>query len=38
MSAAWKQAGGSDVPELLAGQTTTALDALAKAVAARDQA
>jgi hypothetical protein len=38
MAAAWKRARGSDVPELLADQTTTALDALARAVAARDAA
>jgi hypothetical protein len=38
MAAAWKRAGGSHVPELLADQTTTALDALAKAVDARDAA
>jgi hypothetical protein len=38
MGAAWKQVGGSDIPELLAGQMTGALDALAKAVDARNPA
>jgi hypothetical protein len=41
MSAAWaalKQAGGSGAPELLASQMTGALDALARAVDARDPA
>ena len=36
MRAAWRRAGGSGVPELLAGQATGAVAALAKAVAARD--
>jgi hypothetical protein len=38
MAAAWKRAGRSGVPELLAEQATTALGALAKAVDARDPA
>ena len=36
MSAAWKRDGGSGAPELLVSQMTGALDALAKAVDARD--
>lgn len=38
MTAAWGQAGGSDVPELLAEQMTAALDALTKAVGDRHPA
>jgi hypothetical protein len=38
MAAAWKRAGGSGVPRLLAGQMTRALDTLIRAVAARDPA
>jgi hypothetical protein len=38
MAAAWKSAGGSGVPRLLAGQMTRALDTLIRAVAARDPA
>jgi hypothetical protein len=38
MAAAWKRAGGSGVPRLLAGQITRALDTLIRAVAARDPA
>jgi hypothetical protein len=38
MAAAWKRARGSDVPELLADQATTALDALARTVNAHDAA
>jgi hypothetical protein len=36
MDAAWRKVGGSDLPELLADQMTQALDALGKAVHARD--
>ena len=38
MTAAWKRAGGSGVPELLAEQMTTALDTLTNAVDDRDPA
>ena len=38
MAAAWKRAGGSNVPDLLADQMGGALDALASAVDARDPA
>jgi hypothetical protein len=38
MSAAWKRAGASGVPELLAGQMTGALEALGTAVRNRDPA
>ena len=38
MTASWKRAGGSDVPELLAEQMTTAVDALTKAVGDRHPA
>jgi hypothetical protein len=38
MAAAWKRAGGSGVPRLLAGQMARALDTLIRAVAARDPA
>jgi hypothetical protein len=38
MAAAWKRAGTGDLPELLAGQMTDALDALATGVGDRDPA
>ena len=38
MTASWKRAGGSDVPELLAEQMTTAVDALTMAVGDRHPA
>jgi hypothetical protein len=38
LGAAWKRAGGSDLPNLLAEQITAALDVLSKAVGDRDPA